>query len=79
MIGNCFWEVGEDGARGLKTSAKYPRFRMGSGYRIREKGPAGGEDGEEERGGTSRSAPLPRAWADFGHTCAKARAALLDA
>jgi hypothetical protein len=63
----------------MKTSAKNPRFRMGSGYRIGEKGPAGGEDGEEERGGTSGSAPLPRAWADFGHTPAEASAVIANA
>jgi len=45
-----FLRDGEDGARGLKTSPKYPRFRMGSGCRIHEKRPAGGEDGEEARG-----------------------------
>ena len=42
-------------------------------------GPAGEEDGEGERGGTSRPAPPPRACADFAHTSAEARAAVLNA
>ena len=46
--------MGEDGARGLKTSMKYPRFRIGRRYRIGEKGSAGGEEGEAG-GGTSRA------------------------
>ncbi len=35
-----FTRVGEDGARGLKTSRKYPRFQMGSRCRVHERGPA---------------------------------------
>ena len=51
---------------------------MRSRCRVREKEPASGEDGEKQRGGTSRPSLLPGS-AEFVHTSTKARPAVLNA